>query len=95
MTVEIITREQVLVLARRLSPADQAYVVAALAPGIAGALEHVTTSKPKGDGWDRWDRLREEFRALGPSERTLAEQLEEDRRSREESLIGRREDVHS
>jgi hypothetical protein len=93
MTADTATREQVLALARRLSPADQAYLVAELAPRIAHALQH--TARPAvADPEATLAEIREAFRKQGPTSPTIAEQLELDRRSREESLSGRSDDVH-
>src|SRR6266508_4303332 len=63
MITDAPTREQILDLARRLSPADQAFIVAQLAPAIAEALEAPTPSAGD-DAWRRLDQLREEFRAM-------------------------------
>ncbi len=94
MTPEAPTREQILDLARRLSPADQAYLVAQLAPAIAEALEAPAPSAGD-DAWRRLDQLREEFRALEPGPISMAEQLDRDRRSRDAALRGDTSDVHA
>jgi len=94
MTTDTPTREQILVLARRLSPADQAYLVAQLAPAIAEALE-VPTPSAGDDAWRRLDQLREEFRAMEPGPVSMAEQLDRDRRERDAALRGERSDVHA
>jgi hypothetical protein len=94
MTTEAPTREQILVLARRLSPADQAFIVAQLAPAIAEALEAPAPSAGD-DAWQRLDQLREEFRALEPGPVSMAEQLDRDRRARDAALRGESSDVHA
>jgi hypothetical protein len=94
MTTDTPTREQILVLARRLSPADQAYLVAQLAPAIAEALEAPARSTSD-DAWRRLDQLREEFRAMEPGPVSMAEQLDRDRRERDAALRGENSDVHA
>ena len=86
--------KQILDLARRLSPADQASLVAQLAPAIAEALEAPAPSAGD-DAWRRLDQLREEFRALEPGPISMAEQLDRDRRSRDAALRGESFDVHA
>lgn len=94
MTTASPTREQILDLARRLSLADQAYLVAQLAPVIAEALE-VPAPTAHADAWQRLDRLREEFRAMAPGPVSMAEQLDRDRRARDAGLSGENADVHT
>ncbi|HWO89943.1 MAG TPA: hypothetical protein VNL98_12430 [Gemmatimonadales bacterium] len=94
MTTDAPTREQILALARRLPPADQAYLIAQLAPAIAAALEAPVRSTGD-DAWRRLDQLREEFRAMEPGPVSMAEQLDRDRRARDAALRGERGDVHA
>jgi hypothetical protein len=94
MTTDTPSREQILVLARRLSPADQAYLVAQLAPAIAEALEAPVPSAGE-DAWRRLDQLREEFRAMEPGPISMTEQLDRDRRERDAALRGESSDVHA
>lgn len=81
------TRDQVLDLARRLSPADQAYLVAHLAPVIAEALE-TPARPPLTDPYAVLAEIREAFRRQGPTSPTMAEQLDADRRARDAALRG-------
>lgn len=98
MVIATLNRDEVLALARRLTPADQAYVVAQLAPTIADALDSSAAVAPAADDpWQRLDQLREEFRALGPAPISATEQLLRDRQSRDATLCGRHadDDVHA
>lgn len=75
------TLADVLFLARRLRPADQARLVAQLTPMIASALEGGGTllSSPD-DPWERLAQLREEFREQGPVTPSVTDELLASRR---------------
>ena len=80
-TTDTPTLEQVLRLARRLPPADQARLVAHLTPAPAAALTKATpASGTAEDPWVTLARLREEFRALGPVSPGVTEELLASRR---------------
>ena len=75
------TLDQVLRLARQLPPADQARLVAQLAPTLAAVLEE-NEAAPMHAGRPRalLARLREDFRAQGPVAPSMAEDLAAARR---------------
>jgi hypothetical protein len=80
-TVDDPTLEQVLGLARRLPPAEQARLVAQLTPTIAAALADAARhDRPMADPWATLARLREELRALGPVSPSVTEELIASRR---------------
>jgi len=96
-TTETPTIDQVLTLARRLSPRDQAHVVAALASQVAQALPAALPALARraltpDEARALWVELRESMRALPGPRRTLGEQLDADRRDRDRALTGRYEE---
>ncbi len=87
MAVETPTIDQVLDLAHQLPRRQRAELISRLAIELADPEQTLATSTAE-DPWQRLDRLREEFRALGPASPSMAEQLDADRRSRDASLSG-------
>ncbi len=80
-TTDTPTLEQVLRLARRLPPADQARLVAHLTPALAVApAEAAPATGTADDPWVTLARLREESRALGPVSPSVTEELLASRR---------------
>lgn len=75
------TLADVLLLARRLRPADQARLVAHLTPTIAAALDDAGTALPSNsDPWEELAQLREAFRAQGPVTPSVTDELLASRR---------------
>ena len=80
-TTDTPTLEEVLRLARRLPPADQARLVARLTPALAVAPTEVALATGTADDpWVTLARLREEFRALGSVSPSVTEELLASRR---------------
>ena len=80
-TTDTPTLEQVLWLARRLPPADQARLVAQLTPALADALTEASPAASTAeDPWATLARVREEFRALGRVSPGVTEELLASRR---------------
>ena len=94
-----ITLRQVLDLAHQLPRPQRAELIAQLARDLvaetpAPTLRHGSGEPPAtNDAWERLNAFREELAALEPLARTLAEQLDSDRRERQASIEGR-ERVH-
>ena len=88
-----ISLEEVQALADQLPPLDQAQLIGRLAKRLANGVPSPLT-KPRSDAWQRLQALREEFRTMGPGQRSIGEQLEADRAERDAMLLGR-SDVHS
>ncbi len=82
------TLDQTLALARRLSPQDRATLIGRLAQELVAPAAPPQTAT--GDAWARWAALREEIGRMYPNAH-LGEQLERDRRERDEALRGIRE----
>ncbi len=79
-TLDTPTLDQVLRLARRLPPSDQARLVAHLTPALAASSETIQAAGTAEDPWVTLARLREEFRALGPVSPGVTEELLASRR---------------
>jgi len=91
------TIDQVLTLARRLSPRDQAHVVAALASQVAQALPAALPALARrqmtaDEARAALAEIRAYFAKLPGPRMTLGEQLDADRRDRDRALTGRYEE---
>jgi hypothetical protein len=92
------TFADVLAGARMLTPTERARLIALLAEELATPIPHPPTPPAAGnDAWERLNQFRTEIAALGPRTRTLAEQLDQDRRERDAMLMGRTDtyDAHT
>lgn len=92
-----ITLDQALAVARQLAPRDRAQLVAQLVTELVEPAAPVApTTATNGDAWERLEQLRREFAVLPRPAWTAAEQLERDRRERDDMLTGRPvNDVHA
>jgi hypothetical protein len=88
------TFAEVLAGARMLTPTERARLIALLAEELALRAQASNTAAQAAydEAWARWDRLRADLAALGPTTPTLAEQLDQDRRERDAMLMGRTDD---
>jgi len=75
--------DQALALVRRLSPRDQARLIAQLVTALAEAP--TALPPPVADGWAGWAALRADIAAHFPNAQ-LADRLAADRRERDERL---------
>ena len=80
--------DQVLALARRLSPQDQATLIARLASELATPDAE---PPPAHDAWSRLDAFWRDIEARGPAAHGATEQLLADRQQRQATLEGRGE----
>ncbi len=87
MTTQTPTIDQVLDLAHQLPRRQRAELISHLAIELAN-LDQTLAAPRAEDPWQRLDRLREEFRALGPASPSMAEHLNADRRERQALLEG-------
>ena len=89
MSTTVPTLDQTLALARRLSPQDRAALITRLVQELVVPAEptHATESDPT-TPWQRLAMLRAYFATLGSVAPTAGEQLEADRRERDEALRG-------
>jgi sulfur relay (sulfurtransferase) DsrC/TusE family protein len=70
------TLDVALALARRLSPADQARLIAQLAPAVAQSLAKKTSPAiTHQDSWAIIEQLRRDFYAQGPVSPSITETL--------------------
>lgn len=84
------TFEQVLSGARQLPPQERARLVATVVEELAAPPAEPAQSTTNNDAWERLNQFRTELAALEPRSMTLPEQLEADRRERDELLMGQR-----
>jgi hypothetical protein len=87
-TTPTITLRQVLDLAHQLPRPQRAELIAQLARDLV-AEEAAPPTSPTNDAWERLNAFREELAALNPPSRTLGEQLDADRRERQDMIEGR------
>lgn len=97
-TTPTITLRQVLDLAHQLPRSQRAELIAQLARDLVAEEATPTESRqkegpPTNDAWERLNAFRAELAALDRPPRTLAEQLDADRRERQASIEGQ-ERVH-
>ncbi|MEI8167456.1 MAG: hypothetical protein WCG26_13830 [Chloroflexales bacterium] len=88
------TFDQTLALARRLSPQDRATLIAQLAHELVTPAAPAQAAADDVNPWQRLAELRAHFAALGSVTPTAGEQLEIDRRERDEALRGTTEADH-
>ena len=88
MTVKTpaITLRQVLDLAHQLPRPQRAELIAQLARDLVDETPAPTLAT--NDAWEQLNAFRDELAALDPPPRTLADQLDRDRRERQASLEG-------
>ncbi len=98
MSTTVPTLDQTLALARRLSPQDRAALITRLVQELVTPAEPAyATESDTATPWQRLATLRAHFATLGPVSPTAGEQLEADRRERDEALRGvqKVDDVHA
>jgi len=94
MTIQ--TLDTVLTAARQLAPRDRARLVARIVEEMVEPTAAVAPQPANNDAWEQMNKIRAEFATLQPVAGSPAEQLERDRRERDEMLMGQAgADVHA